>query len=527
MNGLFNSLLNQRYLHITILPLLGRSLHNPQYALLTMMLLAFNVSRAQNPDLIDSLTQKLTNSKQDTTHVILLEELAWQLRISENKRAKKYAYEGLRIAKDIGFKRGAAKIHHALASLHFHQGNYHSAIDQNMKALSLRRQLGDKDAIASSLGNMGLVYKNQGNYTKALEYYFKSLKIKDEIGHKQGVAISFGNIGIIYRYLAMMATDSASQADYFNESLNYCSKALDLEKELGNKKGIADNYVRIAAVYNKQMNYPLALRNNKIALSIYREIEDRQRLAMTLGNMGISFEFQGQLQKALEYYEEALSIKKDIGHKIGIALTMGNIGSLYIRQEKFVEAERILLEALEIAEEIGYLVAIQNWHLKLSKLHANANRYKQAIVHFRIHATAKDSLFNEQKSKELGKLEATYEFNKAEEERRRLEIVALGLENEKINRRNKLQYSIIVIIIVMVFAFIFALGKFNIPFRLLEGITFLAFLLFFEFLLVLLDPYIDQYSSGEPAIKLGFNAVLATLIFPLHTFFESALKKRS
>jgi len=49
---------------------------------------------------------------------------------------------------------------------------------------------------------------------------------------------------------------------------------------------------------------------------------------------------------------------------------------------------------------------------------------------------------------------------------------------------------------------------------------------FARYNLVLLDPYIEQYSSGAPAIKLGFNAVLAALIFPLHSFFENKLKNR-
>jgi len=51
-------------------------------------------------------------------------------------------------------------------------------------------------------------------------------------------------------------------------------------------------------------------------------------------------------------------------------------------------------------------------------------------------------------------------------------------------------------------------------------------LLFFEFTLVMLDPYIEQYSSDAPAIKLGFNAILAGLIFPLHALFENKMKKR-
>ncbi|MEK0371189.1 MAG: hypothetical protein QQN55_08565, partial [Nitrosopumilus sp.] len=64
------------------------------------------------------------------------------------------------------------------------------------------------------------------------------------------------------------------------------------------------------------------------------------------------------------------------------------------------------------------------------------------------------------------------------------------------------------------------------PIRLAEGAVFFTFLLFFEFTLVLLDPYIDKWTGGEPAYKLAINAGLAGIIFPLHQFFETMLKQR-
>jgi len=66
----------------------------------------------------------------------------------------------------------------------------------------------------------------------------------------------------------------------------------------------------------------------------------------------------------------------------------------------------------------------------------------------------------------------------------------------------------------------------NIPVRLAEGGVFFTFLLVFEFLLVLTDPYIEQYTGGEPAYKLMVNAGLAGLIFPLHSFAETQVKRR-
>jgi len=51
-------------------------------------------------------------------------------------------------------------------------------------------------------------------------------------------------------------------------------------------------------------------------------------------------------------------------------------------------------------------------------------------------------------------------------------------------------------------------------------------LIFFKFIPVLADPYIESWPGGEPGIKLPFNAGIAALIFPVHAFFESKLKGR-
>ena len=143
-----------------------------------------------------------------------------------------------------------------------------------------------------------------------------------------------------------------------------------------------------------------------------------------------------------------------------------------------------------------------------------------------LYTSLKDSTFNEEKSKDLGKLEARHEMQKAEAERKRLKIEQSGLESARIDRRNLLQYSGILIFIVAFFITLLFSGRLNIPVRLAEGGIFFTFLLVFEFLLVLTDPYLEQYTGGEPAYKLIINAGLAGLIFPLHSIAETRLKRR-
>jgi len=70
------------------------------------------------------------------------------------------------------------------------------------------------------------------------------------------------------------------------------------------------------------------------------------------------------------------------------------------------------------------------------------------------------------------------------------------------------------------------LGNLSLPIIVDEGLIFFSFLILFEFILVLGDPYVDTWTGGAPGLKLLINASVAAFIFPLHTFFEATLKGR-
>ena len=78
----------------------------------------------------------------------------------------------------------------------------------------------------------------------------------------------------------------------------------------------------------------------------------------------------------------------------------------------------------------------------------------------------------------------------------------------------------------MIFGAVIALGFLKFSPTLTEGFIFFAFLILFEFLLVVTDPYIENLTGGAPALKLLSNAVLAALIFPAHAFLERSFKRR-
>ncbi|MFH1322033.1 MAG: tetratricopeptide repeat protein [Bacteroidota bacterium] len=502
------------------------------YALTSANASAGNQDQNKN----DSLLNELKIATEDAGKVNLFNIIAWELRHSNPDTSIILSNQALELAQKKQWQKGIAESYHNLGVFNRQKGNYSQSLEYNFKSLEILKKLNDKKAVSASLGNIGNVYKDQCDYPAALKHFFEALEIGKELGDKACMAADLGNIGIVYW----------NQGDY-PAALKHYFEALEIGKELGDKNGVAVQLCNIGIVYwnqgdlstddsVRQVNYSNALKHLFEALKIFKELGSKNYIAAILGNIGVVYKTQGDLStddtvrqvnysNALKYYFEALDIDRELGNNRGIAIRFGNIGTLHTKTGKFTQAQAYLDRALALCDSIGALNYTMQFEKSLSHLLDTTGRYRLALAHYKKYSAAKDSLFNEEKSKNIGKLEAKHEFEMAEMERKKREEEIVRITEEKKKRRNILQYSGILIFIVLMFIGVSMLGRLTLSVRWAEGIVFFTFLLFFEFTLVLLDPYIEQFSAGAPAIKLAFNAVLAGLIFPLHSFFEEKLKK--
>ncbi|MCC3584903.1 MAG: tetratricopeptide repeat protein [Microcoleus sp. PH2017_30_WIL_O_A] len=85
------------------------------------------------------------------------------------------------------------------------QGNKQNNISQFLEALqfweqalTIYREIGDRDGEAGSLCNLGLAYNSLGKYDRAIEFHEQSLEISRQIRYRQGEAASLGNLGLAY-----------------------------------------------------------------------------------------------------------------------------------------------------------------------------------------------------------------------------------------------------------------------------------------------------------------------------------------
>ncbi|MBW8050675.1 MAG: tetratricopeptide repeat protein [Cytophagales bacterium] len=454
---------------------------------------------------------------------------------------------------EIGkYKKDMANSYNNIGAVYWNQSSYPQALEYYFKSLKIRKELGDKKGIAGSYNNIGIIYWNQSSYPQALKYYFKSLKIEKQLGNKQGMADSYNNIGVIYE----------NQSSY-PQALEYYFESIKIKRELNDTLNtyFANTYNNIGLIYANQSSYPQALGYYFKALKIYKELGDKKGVAMSYTNIGSLYtvlytrgdspdtlgygvNLKGAvgwiaqnpallLDTALHYQQQALLINKELSDEYQMTFSLSGIGSIYFLKKDYPTVIQYYQQAVLLADDIGALQQGSEAHSGLAECYEQTGSYKLALEHYKQYTTLKDTVFNEEKSKEIGKLEARHEMEMAEMKRKQEEEEQARILEEQTQRRHLLQYSGIFIFIIAIFAILLFSGQLNIPVRVAKSGVFFTFLLVYEFVLVLIDPYIEQWitefsgqAGGEPAYNLIVNIALAGLFLPLHNFAVSKLEQR-
>lgn len=363
-----------------------------------------------------------------------------------------------------------------------------------------------------------------------------------------------------YRYRGMASRSLGDQDD----ALESFQNALDAGKKLSDTLEIIKT-LSVLGEMQVALNAPEdAISNIDQALELAEKIGNEHLSIMALNSKGTILAMLGSSRLASELIEEAVQRAEIEGKSeelLKVALL--NLTALKEQNEDYIGARRVYrktIRQLENSNEPGLLLAAYNnlggnymdqsmldsaafWFEKayskaieagmissLEKVLKNrmqlaelAGAPSEALLYSKEIILLKDTMQDVETMSRIGRLQEDYK-RKVEDE----EAAALALlEKSKREREDLLQYSGILVFLLFLFIFVFYSGRLSFPSYITAGIIFLAFVLLFEFALVLLDPKIEELTGGQPILKLIANAGIALLIIPLHGFFERKLRART
>jgi serine phosphatase RsbU (regulator of sigma subunit)/tetratricopeptide (TPR) repeat protein len=278
-------------------------------------------------------------------------------------------------------------------------------------------------------GNRGSYYQDIGDLSKALDNHLKALRNDEKINNIAGIERHLCNLAIVYGDLG----DHQKSLDYYFAALKYAKLANIRSSE-------ANLYGNIATAYYYMNENEKALMYERKSMDMFKALRDTAGIIFVLGNIGVTYKDIGQdkmdagkdpseipeFYTAVVYYKKALEMLGPNGNKSSRAIDMGSLGSVYTSLGKYEEAEKYLKESIRLSHEINDLYGIMEISESLSELYhkmaqdkglhpaKRAEYLSMAYAKMLEHNTAKDSIFDKDKTSDITRKEMNYEYEKKE-----------------------------------------------------------------------------------------------------------------
>lgn len=404
----------------------------------------------------DSLLKLLNKVQTDTARINLLNGISKCMASNNPKKALLYADSAEHLAQKKGYLYGLAKAHNNKGISYYYQGEYTNAIEQHSLALQIRKKINNPKELADSYNNIGAVYYNLGDYKKALDYFINGAKIKEKVNDVAGLASSYNNIGTVY----------FSGMQYQN-ALKYYLKALEIWKGTNDKKNIGSSHSNIGNAYKFIGNDLQAKEYYTEALNIAKEINNKQSMSIAYGNLANIYEKEKKYQEAVNLYFKSLELKNQINDKNGSSLILISIATLYFNKGEIDKAIKYAQRSLAISKKIGAKENIKYGFSVLAEAFEKKKEYKQANHYNKLYSNIKDSLLNEQNSKQIDEIEIKYETEKKESEikllnnENQIKTLHITLQQQQLLNQKKITIALFigVILIIIISLLIFSRNK--------------------------------------------------------------------
>lgn len=405
---------------------------------------------AQN-QFLDSLKLVVKNAPEiSNERLSALNELAYQYHLRSPDSGLVMVKEALHLAKLLDDKKQLGIAYKYMGYNYGELANYTLAEAAYDSAIYIHQERKDWNQAGRSAYNKGVMLSNARYYRKAMETQYTAYSIFEKSQDSTLMPYVLNSNGINQMYLSM-----------YSEAIESYLLALSILEKMGdaNARIHADIYSNLGLVYNRLEKYDLALSYYQKSMDINKIHKLDQAMGNLLTNMGNIYDNLDQPLKAISYYERSLEIMTRIKYTYGIASANTNMGIVYTTLNQFDEAlgylektkplfesikdsyslslvyekigniyqkksdlkynRRLLLRAKSSYETaLGYANRIDNLKRKadiyqsLSEVTRKLNNFKIAYDYQQKATQFKDSVTARAKKEEIGRLEASHEYEK-------------------------------------------------------------------------------------------------------------------
>lgn len=272
--------------------------------------------------------------------------------LGDDDKAMRLYEECLALRRELKDKLGIGITLNNVGIIAFERGEFEKAIALLKESLQVRKEMSDMEGTVISLENLGNAVYNRGDYDEAKKYYDECLRLSEEMGERSGISGAHYNLGkvefawnkidcaeayfekglhiatelkadsLIVIILYGLGKTSFSKGN-IEQARQYYQESLKLYRDMGNRKDIDLNLIRIAELFCNIGNFSDSAR---LLGFVKEEFVERKKIVFPKAEQPAYDETLKNLKEEIgvedfaKYFEEGRML--DFDKAIELALTV-------------------------------------------------------------------------------------------------------------------------------------------------------------------------------------------------------------
>lgn len=335
-----------------------------------------------------------------------------------------------KIVIDLGLQMGEkgkndyllSNLNYFLADYYYYQQKYDSAHRLYYQVLPSFEAQNDTLMIAKTLNSIGLMFSFEQDQEQTLKYYLLEVELLNKV-KKRTYKLDIEKMVMLTNIINLYSDIKEHQ-----EVVDLSKQAIALAHELNDSLRLGSVLNSLALAQKNLGEIDQSLATFQEASRLFRSMNDEFRNSFIINNIGGIYELDNRnLDSAYYYYSSALNGFQQNDYQWGIAQAKLGVASVLSKQKKYHDAERNYNDIIDISKEFRFNQVLAFAYQGLAQMEYERGNYKKAFELKGIYDELNDSLFNEEKHKQLAELETKYKIVQKENE-------INHLKNEKLSQ---------------------------------------------------------------------------------------------
>ncbi len=354
--------------------------------------------------------------------------------------------------------------------------------------------------LAKAYLQTGSYFSSISDYKQALEYQFKSLSFAERVNNIFDIWLANKEVGVSFK-----------QLKNYSEALRYLKKAESFIKDtyLTSEGAPARTYSHIAEIYLGLGQTDSALRYVQLTNEVTSKEKDAYGYARVLYIFATVYKAKGDIDLAESYYKKCIAFSDAENIYSPYVTATTDYGQYLFDTKQYILSKEYALNGFNKAMRAKNKVGMINAAALLRKAYYAVGQKDSSYYYSDVKDAYSDSVYNEQQRNQIQNLSFSQQIKEKEDEAKLSELAE--------QRRQNIQYALIALgIIILLTLYLLLSRSFITNTKMIEFFGVVALLIVFEFLNLLLHPFLERITHHNPVLMLLALVCIAALLVPLH-----------